>query len=31
MTRLKHAFNAVMKQQRAIASLERQIRTLEGP
>ena len=31
MTRLKRAFNAVMKEQRAIARLERQIRTLEGP
>ena len=31
MSRLKRAFNAVDKQQRAIARLERQIRTLEGP
>jgi hypothetical protein len=31
MTRLKRAFNAVDKQQRVIARLERQIRTLEGP
>ena len=31
MTRLKRAFHAVDKQQRAVARLERQIRTLEGP
>jgi len=31
MTRLKRAFHAMDKQQRAIARLERQIRTLEGP
>ena len=31
MTRLKRSFHAVDKQQRAVARLERQIRTLEGP
>ena len=31
MTRLKRAFNAVLKQQRAISRLERKIRTLEEP
>jgi hypothetical protein len=31
MSRLKRAFHAVDKQQRAVARLERQIRTLEGP